>query len=607
MVDRKSIIVEGKTVDEAVENGLKILNMQIDYVDIEVVEEGKSLLNIFNKNYKVKLTEKEIKYEEITDLEDENENENGKFEINIDKDNSNLSIYPSRGLGKSVNAEEILFALEKNKINNIDIDKVRSILKTNEVISIDIEDLKITDPIDAKVEIDVSKDDMKVYITITPPKGGRMVTKEDIDNILKEKNIAYGIDDYLINKMILEKKFNQKEIIVKGKEVVNGEDGSIKYLFNKYAKGKPQINENGKVDFKEINIIQHVKKDDCIAQKILPIEGIDGMTVTGKVIKAKSGKLVNFKKGKNVVESEDGLKLLAEVNGQVKLVNDKVTVLQVYEVNGNVDHATGNIHFVGKVIVRGNVRTGFKIECTEDVEVYGVVEGATIIADGNIILHQGIQGHNTGKLISKKEIISKYMENCYAKANESIRADAIMHCKLESKGSIFASGKKGLIVGGEIRANNEVNAKCIGSPMSTITKIEVGIDPEIKERYESLRKELEVLCKNKESVEKAIELLTKISKTVTLSKEKQNMLTKSISTQKYLIQKIESVNMAIMYLQNTLQKLSHGRINVSNLIHLGVRISIGNSVYYVRDSLPCATIVREDGEIKINPYIGKQQ
>ncbi|TCO79919.1 FapA family protein [Marinisporobacter balticus] len=603
MVDRKSIIVEGKTLEEATKSGLKALDTQIDYVDIEVLEVGKSRFGIFNKNFKVKLTEKTINYEEITNLEAENEN--GKFEMRMDKDKSNLIIYPPNGLGKTVSIDEIIFELEKNEIKNIDIEKIKSSLKLNKVTSIDIKDLEIKDPIDAKAEVIMSRDNMKVYMKILPPNGGNMITREAIDHILEENHIVYGIDDMRINKMILEKQCNDENIIAEGKEPENGKDGMIKYNFDINIKGKPQITEDGKVDFKEIDIICHVKKGDYLAEKILPTDGIDGMTVTGKELKAKPGKIVHFKKGKNVGESEDGLKLIAEVDGQVKLVNDKVNVLQVYEVNGNVDHATGNIHFAGKVIIRGNVRTGFKIECSEDVEIYGVVEGATIIADGDIILHKGIQGHNTGKLISKKEIICKYMENCYAKANETITADAIMHCKLESNGSIVATGKKGLIVGGEIRARNEVSAKCIGSPMSTVTKLEVGIDPDIKERYESLRKELEELYKNKENVVKAKELLTKISKMTKLPKEKQNMLDKSINTEKHLDQKIESVNMAMMQLQNMLQKLSSGRVNVSSLIYPGVRISIGNSVYYSRDDIVCATITREDGEIKINPYLAK--
>ncbi|QXM06122.1 FapA family protein [Crassaminicella indica] len=602
-MDRKSIIVEGKTLQEAIKNGLEQLNLKFENVNVEVLEEGKTILNFLKKKFKVKLTEKTSKLEK--NHTSENTNENGRFELNNQEGNDCLLIIPSKGEGKPVSIEEIIVALEEKEIYNIDTEKLKAYIKENKSISINIKDLEISNPVDAKVEIEISKDEMKAYMTIIPPKGGIMIKKEDIESILKDNQIIYGIDKDLINRMIDEKKYNQKQVIAIGKSPINGQDGKIKYHFNTENKVKLQICEDGKVDYKELNILQCVKKGDCIAEKILPTDGIDGMTITGKVLKAKSGKTIGFKKGKNVIETEDGLKLIAEVNGQVKLNNDKVEILKVYEVNGNVDHSTGNIHFIGKVIVRGNVRSGFKIESSDDVEVYGVVEGATIIADGNIILHQGIHGQNVGKLISKKEIFSKYMESCFAKANGSIYAEVIMHCNLRSKESIIASGKKGMIVGGEIRANLEVNANCIGSPMATVTKIEVGIDPEIKERYESLKLESEALHKNKENIKKAIELLTKLSKNTKLSKEKQAMLMKSKITEKYLNQKIESVHKTLDNLQHILQDLSNGRINVSSIVHPGVRIVIGNSVYYVRDDIKCTTISREDGEIKIGSYLGK--
>ncbi|WP_129596985.1 DUF342 domain-containing protein [Anaerophilus nitritogenes] len=480
----------------------------------------------------------------------------------------------------------------------------KEMFKQLEEYDIDIKDESINEeePIDAKVNIRISKDEMYAYLSIDSPKGGKMITKEDVDHILKEQKIVYGIDHSMINRMIEENIFVIEKVIAKGREVIDGIDGKLEYLFDVNTKFQPKMDEDGKVDFKELNLIQCVQKGIILAKRTLPTEGVDGITVTGKIIRAKNGKEIHFKKGKNVIETQDGLSLVAIQDGQVKLVDDKITVLQVYEVKGNVDNSTGNIYFNGKVAIKGNVRTGFKIECTDDVEVYGVVEGATIITEGNIILHKGIQGYNCGKLISKRDIVAKYMENCYVKADGNISAEAIMHCNLEAKGSVSAIGKKGLIVGGQIRANYEVNAKTIGSSMATNTKIDVGIDPEIKEKYESLKQELELLYKNKENVRKAIELLTRISKNVPLPKEKQDLLSKSIHTEGYLNEKIETVNYDLLRLQNVVQDLSTGKVNVSSIIHPGVKITIGNSLYYIRDDIHSATIVREDGEIKINSY-----
>jgi uncharacterized protein (DUF342 family) len=454
-----------------------------------------------------------------------------------------------------------------------------------------------------QVKVEMLKNEMAAYITIIPPENGELITQEEIILILKNHHIIYGIDRAAIEKMIQNKYFNKKQAIAFGKPPQNGHDGEIKYLFCTDMKIRPEVLKDGRVDFKQLNIVQNVKKGACLAEKTLPTQGMNGITVTGKAIRSKPGKSVYFKKGKNVRESEDHMKLFADTDGQPKLIENKVMVSEVYEVE-NVDNSTGNIKFNGKVMVRGCVRTGFAIECDGDVEVYGTVEGATIIAGGSIILHKGIQGQNMGKLLSKGDVVSKYMENCYAKAYGNIYADTIMHCNLESKTTIVAEGKKGLIVGGHARARNEITAKTIGSSMATATKIEVGIDPDVVDQYERLKKELELLDQNKENVEKVIKLLYSLSKAHELPTEKQQMLQKSLSTKKYLKEQIEKKNKDLIYLQYKLQLLSKGRVNVSSIIYFGVKICIGSSAYYVRDKIEHCTFVKDNNEIKMIGYLG---
>lgn len=529
---KEYIVAEGKTYEEAVEKGLQELGTTIENVDIEVLEEGKSIFHFPTKHYKIQMKKKNIQENPLT------------------KD-----------------------------------------------------ELREKEFTDGQVVIEVSKDEMKAFMTMIPPEGGKMITKEDVTNALIAADVVYGIDSMAIENAIIQNNFHHKIEVARGKEAIHGLDGTIQYLFDIHAKIRPEILEDGSVNLKELHLIQNVKKGDVLAIRTLPTDGIEGITVRGRALPPKPGKPVHFKRGKNVVESPDGLQLIADANGQVKLLDDKVTVLQVCEINGDVDNSTGNIHFNGKVIVKGNVTTGFEIQCEGDVEVYGVVEGAMIHAEGNIILHKGIQGNNSGRLFSKQDIIARYMENCYAKAYGNIQAEVVMHCKLESKGQVIVTGKKGLIVGGEIRANQDISAKIIGSNMATATKLEVGIDPEMKERYDHLKEELDHLTKNMDNVNKAIDLLTKMAKITALPPDKEEILTKSVNTKQYLEAKIESVGQELVNLKQILQSLSNGRIHVENVIYPGVKISIGNSFYYVRDEIQRATILRENGEIKIIPYL----
>ena len=122
------------------------------------------------------------------------------------------------------------------------------------------------------------------------------------------------------------------------------------------------------------SLIKNVREGQRLVTLIPHTEGIPGKNVKGEEVPGKDGKKLALPKGKNVNITEDGLGLISTVDGEVKLLDGKVSVFSVYEVKKDVDNSTGNIRFNGKVVVMGNVLTGFIIEAEGDIEVYGVVE-----------------------------------------------------------------------------------------------------------------------------------------------------------------------------------------------------------------------------------------
>ncbi len=196
-----------------------------------------------------------------------------------------------------------------------------------------------------------------------------------------------------------------------------------------------------------------------LAEKVDPTEGTPGLTVTGKNIKGKPGKIANFKFGKNVEVSEDGYQLIASTDGTIKMEGQRISIIEILEIRGDVGVKTGNVTFKGKILVTGNVVTGYTIECDGDVEVQGVVEGAKITATGDIIVGRGIQGQDEAVIECDGNLIGRFINNCHAKVKGNIEADAIMHSKIVCDGEIKVSGRKGLIVGGEIKAKDQISAR----------------------------------------------------------------------------------------------------------------------------------------------------
>ena len=143
------------------------------------------------------------------------------------------------------------------------------------------------------------------------------------------------------------------------------------------------------------------------------------------------------------------------------------------------------------MIVKGNIITGFKVEAKGNIEVEGIVEGAILISEANIILKRGIQGMGRGHIEAKGNVIAKFIENSYVKCNGYVQSEAILHSHISAKGDINVDGKKGMIIGGEIRSGTSIATKILGSHMGTVTIVDVGIDPQLVDEYNTLGKEVQ--------------------------------------------------------------------------------------------------------------------
>lgn len=566
---KNEIILQGRNLDKLIFEAEAKLNSNRDNMEIEIIEENKTLLGV---NYKIKATLKEKsrleKLEEIIgSIQDD-------WESSVSSDYS--------GEGKTADIK----SYEHDVLNNH--------LENDEDIEKEL--------IDCIYEISVTQDSMEAHLTVIPPKGGRGVNLDDIFEQLKIKNIKFGVLEEEIKSIANNKIYNNSILIAKGKPPINGEDAILKYHFDTSNERKVCISDDGKVDFRELSLIKNVNENQILVTMIPSTKGVNGQNVYGEDVQAKDGKKVNLPRGKNVAITEDGLSLISTIKGEVKLVDNKVSVFPVYEVNSNVDNTTGNIKFVGKVIVKGNVLTGFVIEADEDVEIYGVVEGAQIYSKGNIILHRGIQGMNRGELRCDGDLIAKFIENSRVHAKGNIQTEAIMHSMIYCGKKLEVKGKKGLLVGGEIRASEEIKAKVIGSPMATVTDIEVGTNPEMRSKYESLKMEMRNSTENLLKLTQAVDLLTKIGRSTELTEEKKALLNKSIVMKLQMQNKIEQLKSEISYLESYIEEISNGKIKVEGLVYPGTKVTIGSNSMYIKDQIQYVTFYRYGGEIKIGSF-----
>lgn len=589
-------IFEGKDKKSILKEASKYFGVEEHNINMEIIDESRK---IFSRYYKIKcsITSK-------TDLENKLNEANNNLTINNNKnDIQEFELkYTEEGIYLTVNNnkkniyQKIIKLLDKKEVNDYDKSKIEDCINN-------VKSSKIVAPyqkekvIDESIEISLSKDKMKAFIEYIP--GDKNSEKLKFDQALNfiKKEIRSEIDKKTLKEMLFDKIYNQKILISEGMKAIDGEDGYVEYKVDISKDIKPKELENGKVDFRNLNLINNVKKDDILAIINEPTLGKNGYNVLGEKIEAKPGKKSNYRLGKNVDVIDNTV--ISTIDGQINIDGNKIGVSNSYRVKGNVDNSTGNIKFNGSVFVEKGLKTGFKIEAEGDVEISGVVEDASIISGGNIFVSRGVVGKKSAFIKANGQITSRYIENAKICAEGEITSEAILHSKVISNDVITVKGNKGLIVGGECKAKHEINAKVIGSPMETDTIIEVGTDPNLKEKLEKSKKELIDLETELSKIKKSIDILDKKLKINSLSDKQKNLFKKLLSTYNAYSDNHNNIKEVIKNTENEIKVLTNGIINVKGIIYPGVKIVIGNNTMFIREPMKNCNIKLSNGKIKV--------
>ena len=365
----------------------------------------------------------------------------------------------------------------------------RAILSTNEVEVVELCKQK-SYPINEELHISVMDNKMQATGRFYPPSNdGKNIDRSEIISSLKFKGVVYGIQEERIDNFLENRKYCTNIVLALGKEPRQGKDAYVEYLFNTDLKARPTLKDDGSVDFFQLNIINHVKAGDCLAELHPEDPGDDGFDVAGVVIKPRTVKKEILRFGRNVELSEDKRTIFSQVDGHVTLVEGKVFVSNVMMVE-NVDISTGDINYEGNVQVNGNVCSNFKVFARGNVEVRGVVEGAEIEAGGNVTIARGVNGMAKGKIRAGGNVIAKFIENAHVEARGYVETESILHSQVTAGTEIRVGGKKGFITGGYVCATNMVDVKTLGSEMGANTIVEIGINPDTKRRYNELEAQI---------------------------------------------------------------------------------------------------------------------
>ena len=511
----------------------------------------------------------------------------------------------SRAQGMPIVSDQVLMALEDIGAQDFEIDYGaidRLIQNQNQ----NLQPMSIAMKVDGKVEVSLAANKMEASVKMTAPKGGRHVEVEDVMAALARNGVKQGIKKDVIENIVMQQWYNEKVVVAEGSAPEDGVDGKINYLFETEAtKPRPTIDEEGEVDFYELNIVSNVRIGDPLAEKTPPTNGKNGMTIFGEEIGARPGKDVPFPIGKGVTFSKENPNMIvAQIAGQPRLQANKIHVYPVYEVQGDVDFSTGNIDFVGDVIVRGGVIEGFVVKAEANITVFGPVAGSILEAGGNVILHKGMHGQDKGVINAGEDVNAKFLEHTTVKAGGDIYAsDGVIQCNVTAKKNIICQGKKGLIIGGRVSAGEEVRARVIGNYLATPTEVEAGGSPKVRDELRQIEAQKKALKLNLDRTEKGVKSLKLVQERQgALPPDKKDLLLQLTRAQFHLMGQLKKLEQREEELEEILSSSYKGKVTVSDNIYPGVKLIIKQAVLHVRDMINSTTFYEQDGEIQVGVY-----
>jgi len=458
-------------------------------------------------------------------------------------------------------------------------------------------------PADRRITVEISKDGLSASITVFPPEdNAQPAALEEAREKLAQAGVVFGVDERALEKAVMERSGKPEPVAV-GLPVTHGLDGQIEFQFKTdIADIKPSELADGRADFYNLNLVQNVEMGQLLAVRTSPQRGAPGKTVTGEELRPRPGKEARLFAGKNARWSDDGIRLLATAQGHAVVANNKVEVQTVFEQAGDVDFSSGNLDCLGSIVIRGAVKAGFTVRAADDVEIMETVDGGTVIAGGNVQVRKGILGHGDSKVTAGGSLKARFIENGRVEAGKDVVADAIMHSQIVAGGNVIMEGKKGLIVGGLVRAGQDVIAKTIGSYLTTPTYVEAGVRPELRIMYTETVAAIAERKANVDKVDKAVKLLVKLEKTIgQLPAEKGLMLDRLKETLTHLGRELVSLEERLAETEAEITA-GKGRVGASGTIYPGVTVTIGRNNLPIRDERRFVVLGLDQGDIRTYPF-----
>lgn len=364
-------------------------------------------------------------------------------------------------------------------------------------------------------------------------------------------------------------KHERRVVVARAVDPVDGQPGRIDWLIVQH--------DNDIRSHYDRCAFTMVRRGQVVAAIIDPTPPRDGHDVTGQPLSAKPGAPVVLQFDETLVRDSRG-RLVAQIDGALDRSKPVLRIRNLLHIRGDVDFSTGNIDFIGDVIIDKGVRDRFVVRSGGSVHCNGVIEAATIECLGDLTT-RGMAGRERGTATTASNLHARYLDNVTAFVGHDLCVEkSIVNCETIVHGSL--KSPRATLIGGRHTVTGPVTLFNVGSPANVPTHIILGTVPRLDPFYHRL-----------------VDLVTRLGERQAKLQEEHQMIlqtpSRSAAQQSRLAElgfEISRCSDAHLRGKATLGRLRRRmaeirtvHLSVSHVLHLGVVISICGQHYRVRE------------------------
>jgi len=412
------------------------------------------------------------------------------------------------------------------------------------------------------MKVKITPDKLRAYLVVESKDELNNLCIDDVVKFVNSKGVVQGIKIIEIQSL-LENPQEGEFLIAEGNPPIDGRDGYISFEF----------------DITKKTLIRNVKAGEKIAVVYPPTSGVNGIGITGEILKAKQGKPANVFLGQNVafLDSDNSV-IVSTSDGNLVLNEDgTIEVSPVLKINGNIDVSFGEVNFIGTLIVNGDIKSGAKVKVGKNLEVYGNIEDAEVEVKGNALIGGGFIGYGRGRLYVHGDVSLRYItnQNLIADGDVVIKREAV-NANIVCGGKIIA--KDAVIIGGTVMCKGEVEAKSIGGAEYSRTVIIIGRRDKQIEKLKKVTAEIKRLGSYLEGIKSEIYALARLKiDWGELPEDQERQLQNLMKWRDEIPKRLQQLEVLRENLLNDVKKSGKARLIVYGTIYKNTYIEINGA------------------------------